>query len=194
MLLLGNTNVELVIFCLLNHIPGTTTHLMEAAGPTHWRGFCGTWSFISKSAFEGNNCKNNLHLFLSKNNNLQIRSPSYLIEGINFSKSSGDKLMNNKPCLGKEERTSFVRVLLKLIDRGQYSKNNSLAETVSAATSVLAYIEPSLVLPHITLRFQLASETVSVPCYLCFLFSFWFPTRKMKPGNDLFACKLIPLS
>jgi Proteasome-substrate-size regulator, mid region len=73
--------------------------------------------------------------------------------------------MNNKHRLGKEERVSFVKVLLKLIDRGQYSKNNSLAETVSAATSVLAYIEPLLVLPHITMKFQLALETVSVSVF-----------------------------
>ncbi|XP_078165661.1 proteasome activator subunit 4-like isoform X3 [Carex rostrata] len=78
------------------------------------------------------------------------------VRGEQFGKS-----MNNKPCLGKEERASFVTNLLKLIDRGQYSKNDSLAETVSAATSVLAYIEPSLVLPHITMKFQLALETMT---------------------------------
>lgn len=64
--------------------------------------------------------------------------------------------------LGKSERASFVKVVLKLIDRGQYSKNEALAETVSVATSVLSYIEPSLVLPFIASRFRLALETVSI--------------------------------
>ncbi|OVA12326.1 Protein of unknown function DUF3437 [Macleaya cordata] len=63
--------------------------------------------------------------------------------------------------LGKPERTSFVKVVLKLIDRGQYSKNESLAETVAAATSILAYVEPSLVLPFIASRFHMALETMT---------------------------------
>lgn len=56
---------------------------------------------------------------------------------------------------------SFVNVLLKLIERGQYSKNEHLSETVAAATSVLSYVEPSLVLPFLASRFHLALETVS---------------------------------
>lgn len=63
--------------------------------------------------------------------------------------------------LGKLERSSFVTVLLKLIDRGQYSKNEHLSETVAAATSILSYVEPSLVLPFLASRFHLALETVS---------------------------------
>ncbi|XP_058114656.1 proteasome activator subunit 4 isoform X2 [Magnolia sinica] len=63
--------------------------------------------------------------------------------------------------LGKTERAAFVKVVLKLIDRGQYSKNESLAETVAAATSILAYAEPSLVLPFIASRFHLALETMT---------------------------------
>lgn len=58
-------------------------------------------------------------------------------------------------------------MVLKLIDRGQYSKNESLADTVAVATSILAYVEPSLVLPFIASRFHLALETVStVDCIL----------------------------
>ncbi|KAL5981317.1 hypothetical protein ACLOJK_015372 [Asimina triloba] len=63
--------------------------------------------------------------------------------------------------LGRPERAAFVRALLKLIDRGQYSKNESLSETVAAATSLLAYVEPSLVLPFLASRFHLALETQS---------------------------------
>ncbi|XP_039119734.1 proteasome activator subunit 4 isoform X1 [Dioscorea cayenensis subsp. rotundata] len=63
--------------------------------------------------------------------------------------------------LGKLERSSFVRTVLKLIDRGQYSKNDSLAETVAVATSMLAYVEPTLVLPFIASRFHLALETMT---------------------------------
>eukprot|EP00257_Ricinus_communis_P023552 XP_015583567.1 proteasome activator subunit 4 [Ricinus communis] len=71
---------------------------------------------------------------------------------------------NNNPAelfLGRLERTNFVNVLLKLIDRGQYSKNEHLSETVAAATSILSYVEPSLVLPFIASRFHLALETMT---------------------------------
>lgn len=63
--------------------------------------------------------------------------------------------------LGKLERSAFVNVLLRLIDRGQYSKNEHLSETVAAATSILSYVEPSLVLPFLASRFHMALETVS---------------------------------
>ncbi|XP_050236349.1 proteasome activator subunit 4 [Mercurialis annua] len=63
--------------------------------------------------------------------------------------------------LGGLERTNFVNVLLKLIDRGQYSKNEHLSETVAATTSILSYVEPSLVLPFIASRFHLALETMT---------------------------------
>lgn len=48
-----------------------------------------------------------------------------------------------------------------MIDRGQYSKSDSLAETVATATSILAYVEPALVLPFVVNRFHLALETES---------------------------------
>lgn len=63
--------------------------------------------------------------------------------------------------LGKPERTSFVSTVLKLIDRGQYSKNEHLSETVSAATSILSYVEPSMVLPFVASRFHMALETMT---------------------------------
>ncbi|CAI0396876.1 unnamed protein product, partial [Linum tenue] len=63
--------------------------------------------------------------------------------------------------LGRPERTAFVKILLKLIDRGQYSKNERMSETVAAATSILSYVEPSLVLPFLTSRFHLALETMT---------------------------------
>ncbi|KAF0904304.1 hypothetical protein E2562_033273 [Oryza meyeriana var. granulata] len=68
---------------------------------------------------------------------------------------------HNLFCLGKEERYAFVKVVLKLLDRGQYSKDDSLAETVSIATSILSYVEPSLVLPFVATNFQLALETTT---------------------------------
>ncbi|KAK2971931.1 hypothetical protein RJ640_004951 [Escallonia rubra] len=64
-------------------------------------------------------------------------------------------------CLGQSERASFVKTVLKLIDRGQYSKNEHLSETVAVATSVLSYVEPSLVLPFLASRFHLALETTT---------------------------------
>ncbi|KAL6954576.1 hypothetical protein U1Q18_023924 [Sarracenia purpurea var. burkii] len=64
-------------------------------------------------------------------------------------------------CLGPSERASFVNVILRLIDRGQYSKNEHLSETVAAATSILSYVEPSLVLPFLASRFHMALETMT---------------------------------
>jgi proteasome activator subunit 4 len=69
---------------------------------------------------------------------------------------------HGQSCLRKEERAAFVKVVLKLLDRGQYSKDDSLAETVSIATSILSYVEPGLVLPFVATNFQLALETVSL--------------------------------
>ncbi|KAK9734977.1 hypothetical protein RND81_04G175200 [Saponaria officinalis] len=63
--------------------------------------------------------------------------------------------------LGKAERLTFVNILIKLIDRGQYSKNNHLSETVATATSILSYVEPELVLPFISSRFHMALETMT---------------------------------
>ncbi|KAL4185907.1 hypothetical protein AMTRI_Chr10g8130 [Amborella trichopoda] len=63
--------------------------------------------------------------------------------------------------LGRSERTAFVKVVLQFIDRGQYSKNESLAETAAAASSILSYVEPTLVLPLIASRFHLALETMT---------------------------------
>ncbi|KAL4343140.1 hypothetical protein S245_036097 [Arachis hypogaea] len=71
---------------------------------------------------------------------------------------------NSKPIeqhLGKSERVFFVNSVLKLIDRGQYSKNEHLSETVAAATSILSYVEPSLVLPFVASRFRMALETMT---------------------------------
>ncbi|WOG97891.1 hypothetical protein DCAR_0417232 [Daucus carota subsp. sativus] len=63
--------------------------------------------------------------------------------------------------LGQSERASFVSTVLKLINRGQYSKNEHLAETVAAATSILSYVEPTLVLPFLASRFHMALETTT---------------------------------
>lgn len=63
--------------------------------------------------------------------------------------------------MGKSERISFVNTVLKLIDRGQYSKNDHLSETVAVATSILSFVEPSIVLPFVASRFHMALETVS---------------------------------
>lgn len=76
-----------------------------------------------------------------------------------------DRSTNNRrpteQLLGESERVFFVNSVLKLIDRGQYSKNEHLSETVAAATSILSYVEPSLVLPFVASRFHMALETVS---------------------------------
>ncbi|KAL8033297.1 hypothetical protein ABFX02_13G151400 [Erythranthe guttata] len=61
----------------------------------------------------------------------------------------------------QSDRISFVNTVLKLLDRGQYSKNDQLSETVAAATSILSYVEPSLVLPFLASRFHMALETMT---------------------------------
>ncbi|KAL8462064.1 hypothetical protein ACS0TY_033224 [Phlomoides rotata] len=63
--------------------------------------------------------------------------------------------------LSQSDRVSFVNTILKLIDRGQYSKNDQLSETVATATSILSYVEPSLVLPFLASRFHMALETMT---------------------------------
>ncbi|KAH6786226.1 proteasome activating protein 200 [Perilla frutescens var. hirtella] len=61
----------------------------------------------------------------------------------------------------QSDRVSFVNTILKLIDRGQYSKNEQLSETVATATSILSFVEPSLVLPFLASRFHMALETMT---------------------------------
>ncbi|KAL6547028.1 hypothetical protein OROMI_022749 [Orobanche minor] len=63
--------------------------------------------------------------------------------------------------MAQSDRVSFVNTVLKFIDRGQYSKNDQLSETVAAATSILSYVEPSLVLPFLASRFHMALETMT---------------------------------
>ena len=86
-----------------------------------------------------------------------------------------DAMVEEHDRLGKEERVIFIKVILKLLDRGQYSKDNSLAETVSIATSILSYVEPTLVLPFVATNFQLALETVSLTINMhCPSFCFFY--------------------
>lgn len=63
--------------------------------------------------------------------------------------------------LGRSERFAFVNAVLKLIDRGQYSKNEHLSEAVATATSILSYVEPSIMLPFVASRFFMALETMT---------------------------------
>ena len=60
-----------------------------------------------------------------------------------------------------------MTVVLKLIDRGQYSKDDDLSSTVVAAISILSYVEPSLVLPFVASRYYMALETVSSVACIC---------------------------
>ncbi|PPR91638.1 hypothetical protein GOBAR_AA29036 [Gossypium barbadense] len=80
---------------------------------------------------------------------------------VNLLEQNTDNDIQAELYLGKLERTAFVNVLLRLIDRGQYSKNEHLSETVATATSILSYVEPSLVLPFLASRFHMALETLT---------------------------------
>lgn len=63
--------------------------------------------------------------------------------------------------LGPAERSAFVTTLMRLIARGEYSKNGNLAFTVGNAAWLLAYVEPSLLLPYIVSTFDAALDSVS---------------------------------
>lgn len=63
--------------------------------------------------------------------------------------------------LGEKERSLFVKAMLRLIDRGQYSKTPALASTAASAASALAFLEPYAVLPLLVSRFYTAMDTVS---------------------------------
>ena len=133
---------------------------MGVVGPTRWSVFFGILFFTLKDAFNMNNCKGSI-LFQAAalhNHHLLIAFSSDVI----FACSCTLDEKNEQFCLGKEERVAFIKVVMKLLDRGQYSKDDSLAETVSIATSVLSYVEPSLVLPFVATNFQLALETVRI--------------------------------
>jgi Proteasome-substrate-size regulator, mid region len=70
--------------------------------------------------------------------------------------------------LRKSERENFVKTILRLMEKGQYSKNEDLTDTVTRAISLLSYVEPSIILPFISSRFHLALETVSASSSLFF--------------------------
>ena len=69
--------------------------------------------------------------------------------------------------LGPIERGAFVRTLMRLIERGQYSKNGSLATTVGDCACMLAFVEPSVMLPHIVTGFDTALDSVSFANSMC---------------------------
>ncbi|BBN11909.1 proteasome activator subunit 4 [Marchantia polymorpha subsp. ruderalis] len=76
------------------------------------------------------------------------------------SRSAGAVLEVNS-FLGSAERRSFVKTLLPLIERGQYSKDSDMSETAASTASMLTYLEPSLVLPLINSRFHTALNTIT---------------------------------
>ncbi|CAM6088632.1 unnamed protein product [Calypogeia fissa] len=63
--------------------------------------------------------------------------------------------------LGSAERISFVKAVLPLVERGQYSKDGYLSGTAAKTASMLSFVEPSLVLPFITARFHTALNTIT---------------------------------
>lgn len=63
--------------------------------------------------------------------------------------------------LGPAERAAFVRTLMRLIERGQYSKNSSLASTVGSSACLLAFVEPTLMLPYIVSTFDTALDSIT---------------------------------
>ncbi|KAG0602531.1 hypothetical protein M758_10G020700 [Ceratodon purpureus] len=63
--------------------------------------------------------------------------------------------------LGPVERIAFVKTLMRLIERGQYSKNSSLTSTVGSSACLLAFVEPSLMLPYIVSTFDTALDSIT---------------------------------
>ncbi|EFJ06309.1 hypothetical protein SELMODRAFT_236562 [Selaginella moellendorffii] len=66
-----------------------------------------------------------------------------------------------KNFLGPDEREAFVKTIVRLIERGQYSKSGRLAVTSSNVASGLAFVAPSVILPFIVSRFEAAMITVT---------------------------------
>ncbi|KAI5058974.1 hypothetical protein GOP47_0025293 [Adiantum capillus-veneris] len=77
------------------------------------------------------------------------------------------QFVNSEACsdhahfLTREEIKEFVAIIVKLIERGQYSKSSSLAYTAAKASSALAYIEPALVLPLSIKCFHTALRSIT---------------------------------
>ena len=66
-----------------------------------------------------------------------------------------------KSFLTNNERKTFMQAVTRLIERGKFSKNSSLARTAAMASSSFAYIEPSFMLPLSISQFQTALDSVS---------------------------------
>ena len=64
--------------------------------------------------------------------------------------------------LTNNERKRFIGAVTRLVERGKFSKNSSLARTAAMVSSSLAYIEPSLMLPSCISQFQTALDSVSL--------------------------------
>jgi len=69
---------------------------------------------------------------------------------------------------------------MELTARGQYSKNSGLAFTVGSSAWLLAYVEPSLLLPYIVSMFDTALDSVS----LCMMMSSNFIFKAFVYIND----------
>jgi proteasome activator subunit 4 len=81
----------------------------------------------------------------------------YFLQRLDNEQRRSEKLGSE---LGPRERAMFVRTLMRLTERGQYSKNVGLANTVGFTSCFLAYVEPALMLPPIISAFQTALESV----------------------------------
>jgi len=85
-----------------------------------------------------------------------MQSFSWLMILIGCSKHKG-----RGPQISKMQRVAFVKAVLRLSERGKYSKNQSLASTAASCASTLAFVEPDLVLPLVVSQFHTAMDTVS---------------------------------
>nr|CAD1826621.1 unnamed protein product [Ananas comosus var. bracteatus] len=100
------------------------------------------------SAFEGSGF---LRLFLTMN----LENQNY------FTGDWVEKSLNIWDSMPNFGTSFFCEVVLKLIAHGQYSKDEDLSDTVTFVTSILSYVEPSLVLPFIASRFEMALQTMT---------------------------------
>lgn len=71
-----------------------------------------------------------------------------------------------------EARSVVTGLLLRLANKGQSSKDKSLAKTASHVLSSLAYIDPDAVLPAVQAHFDTALTTVTGENHLLFGFSY----------------------
>eukprot|EP00891_Asterochloris_glomerata_P001540 jgi/Astpho2/1540/fgenesh1_pg.00026_%23_29_t len=88
----------------------------------------------------------------------------HLMKRLQFENSKRDGSSNDRPLrapLGREMQRRLAKVILRMADKAQFSKDNDMAIAACSAMSIMAYLAPDLVVPLVQDRFQGALENVT---------------------------------